>query len=94
MCPPHDCPPSLPVSVFISIPGRSLIFRLELTIWPRIDSQTTAVQLFVTGLLAQVSSIIFVYCDGPENKWKLPLDFHPPSEAPHVSPRHSNAKGL
>lgn len=44
--------------------------------------------------MAQVGSIIFVCCRAPENKWKLPLDFHTPSEAPHVSPRHSDAKGL
>ena len=30
--------PSLPPSVFISIPGCSFIFRLELTVWTRIDS--------------------------------------------------------
>lgn len=36
-------------------------------------------QLFVAVLLAPVSAIIFVYCDGPENKWKLRVDFHPPT---------------
>lgn len=71
MCPPHECP--------LSIPGCSLVFRLELTICPRIDSQTTAVQLFVTVSLAQASSIIFDFCVSHGNKWKLPLDFHPPS---------------
>lgn len=43
-----------------------------------VGPEWTAVQLFVSGSLAQESSIIFVYCDSLGNKWKLPLAFHPP----------------
>lgn len=48
----------------------------------------------VAGRPAEVSSVIFVYFKGLENEWTRPLDFHPPSEAPHVGPGYSNAKGL
>lgn len=81
---------SLPRSFFLSLPGcspnTSSFFWLELTICPTIGSQMTTIQLFVILLPAQVSSIIFVYCEGPENKWKLPVDFHhphPPGGASH-----------
>lgn len=65
--PPRDCPRRLfhPCSYF----------QTKLN---HVGPEWTAVQLFVSGSLAQESSIIFVYCDSLGNKWKLPLAFHPP----------------
>lgn len=78
MCPHHDCPPSLLFCLSLQFHSWLLPYLQIKTILFRIDSQTTAMQLFVTVLLAPVSAIIFVYCDGPENKWRLRVDFHPP----------------